>query len=822
MSQTPVKPKQNKVVVATTVMLSFISFWRAAAIVLSDLASSAFYAGGIAEQAVGRAAPWFILGVMLFSYAVRSLYVESCTMFTRGGVYRVVKEAMGGTMAKISVSALMFDFLLTGPISGVSAGQYIIGLVSQVLRFVFHIQWEPGKETINLLSAGIAILITVYFWRRNIKGLHESSDDALRILKITTVMVVLMILWAGLTLMEKGPAQMPPLPKTENLRFDRAAIGWLPDLLPGAFTVEKAPGSAGPDAGKASQTGAKDKKLQADSKATAPSSEERPSGDSDRYRAVPPIGAFIGLLGILVAFGHSVLAMSGEETLAQVNRELAYPKHKNLMRAGMVIFVYSVLFTSLVSFFAAMLIPNEIRPHFYDNLIAGITMYLVGPVYLKLLFQCFVVLVGFLLLAGAVNTSIIGSNGVLNRVSEDGVLTDWFRHPHPKFGTTHRIIDLIAVLQIVTILLSRGEVYLLGEAYAFGVVWSFALNGLSVLLLRFKYKTPREWKVPFNFHIGKVEIPLGLSVVSAALFFIAVINIFTKEVATITGVTFSIIFFVIFTVSERINYKKHLAKGHDGVLEQFNLAQRDQVSCEDVAVRPGNILVCLRNYNKLHVLERIIETADWDHQDIVVATLRVFKGFGGDKNLREESVFTDYEQKLFSRVVSMAEKFGKTVHLLVVPAVDIYEAMARTAYQLDSHEIVVGISSLHEAREQARRIGLAWDKLIGKTTRSVRFTVFSPEIGERSFALGAHAPRLTEDDINFIHDVWLHVVSTDRNLRYVHHRDVVRVAVERLRHDMDVDPTVLGDFRRTVAHTAQVEPPGDALPGGEPAPSPTS
>ena len=85
-----------QVVVATTVFLSFISFWRAAAIVLGDLGSSAFYAGGIAEQAVGKAAPWFILGVMLFSYAVRAIYIESSAMFVRGGVYRVVKEAMGG------------------------------------------------------------------------------------------------------------------------------------------------------------------------------------------------------------------------------------------------------------------------------------------------------------------------------------------------------------------------------------------------------------------------------------------------------------------------------------------------------------------------------------------------------------------------------------------------------------------------------------------------------------------------------------------------------------------------------------------------------
>src|SRR5262245_26902054 len=132
-------------------MLSFISFWRAAAIVLNDLGSSAYYVGGIAERAVGPAAPWFILGVMLFSYAVRSVYIESCAMFTRGGVYRVVKEAMGGTLAKLSVSALIFDYVLTGPISGVSAGQYIVGLVAQTITYVGP-PWQPSNATINHMA----------------------------------------------------------------------------------------------------------------------------------------------------------------------------------------------------------------------------------------------------------------------------------------------------------------------------------------------------------------------------------------------------------------------------------------------------------------------------------------------------------------------------------------------------------------------------------------------------------------------------------------------------------------------------------------------
>src|SRR6202050_4125873 len=195
-------------------MLSFISFWRAAAIVLSDLASSAYYVGGIAETAIGKSAPWFILGIMLFSYAVRAIYIESCSMFVRGGVYRVVHEAMGATLAKFSVSALMFDYVLTGPISGVSAGQYLTGFFNELFAR-FHVNLVLP---INSTSAVFAIVVTIYFWWENIKGIPESSGKALRIMYVTTVMVVMMIAWCILTVWIRG-AHLPPLPTRANLTF---------------------------------------------------------------------------------------------------------------------------------------------------------------------------------------------------------------------------------------------------------------------------------------------------------------------------------------------------------------------------------------------------------------------------------------------------------------------------------------------------------------------------------------------------------------------------------------------------------------------------
>jgi amino acid transporter len=710
-------PDRVRVVLATTVLLSFISFWRAAAIVLSDLGSTAYYVGGIVEQAVGKAAPWFILSVMLFSYAVRAIYMEGSAMFVRGGVYRVVKEAMGGTLAKLSVSALLFDYVLTGPISSVSAGQYIAGLVNDVLaRFGF-----PSQIPYDATAVVVAILVTVYFWRRNTRGLHESSQDALRIMAVTTVMVVILILWCGLTLLWRGGA-LPPAPTLANLKFSADALGWL---------------------------------------------------HGTRW-------SLITTVAVMVGFGHSILAMSGEESLAQVYREIEQPKVKNLTRTGLVIFVYSLLFTSLVSFFAVAIIPDAVRPRFFDNLISGLAMNLAGPLWLRLIFQGFVVVVGFLILAGAVNTSMVGSNGVLNRVSEDGVLTSWFRRPHARFGTSYRIINLITLLQLTTILLSRGQIYLLGEAYAFGVVWSFAFNGLAVLVLRFKQPGHREWRVPLNLKVGGTEWPIGLGLITLVLFAAAIINLFTKQVATISGVIFTLGVYALFVTSERAVRRQQDAAGAHG-LDQFQLLSSPDVGMDLVSVRPGNILVPIRNYNTLAHLDAVLHQKD--DRDIAVMTVRLLRGpDGGMRDLAQTELFTDYERLLFTRVVSQAERHGRSVRLLIVPAVNIYDAVVQTAIRLRSSEIAFGESAKMPAREQARLMGEAWDRAPRDENLRVRAVVYR-EDGERQvFRLGVHAPELAPDDLEQIHRLWVDAVGTVGP--DVHHRDIVAAALAALEQDL--------------------------------------
>jgi amino acid transporter len=709
--------RSTRVVVATTVMLSFISFWRAAAIVLSDLASSAYYAGGIAETAIGKSAPWFILGIMLFSYAVRAVYIESCSMFVRGGVYRVVHEAMGGTLAKFSVSALMFDYVLTGPISGVSAGLYLAGLINEVGEYAHR----PAIHVLPAyFAAFFAAVVTIYFWRKNIIGIHESSEKALRIMQITTVMVVMLIVWALLTIFFKG-YQPVPLPDKSNIKFGSDALGWLQ-------------GTAAPT---------------------------------------------ITFMAILIGLGHSLLAMSGEESLAQVNREIAAPKLLNLEKAGLVIFVYSLLFTSLVSFFAVMLIPDADRGKYLDNLIGGLSMYLIGPPSLKLLFHGFVVLVGTLILAGAVNTAIIGSNGVLNRVAEDGVLADWFRVPHKRFGTSSRLINMLVIMQLVTILVSRGDVYMLGEAYAFGVVWSFAMKALAVMMLRFKMPGAREWKVPLNFHIGGKEIPVGLAMITVALFTLAVVNVLTKKVATISGVSFTIIFFTMFTISERINMRKKAGVVHEHGQEHFRLAESDQVSDKELQVRPSNVIVSVRNPDSLDHVRKVLEKTDTRRVDIVALSIHLVTGAAsGEHTIEAEQMFSSAETELFTRVVSLAEKAGKSVQLLVVAGTDPWLAMVQTAQKLQSSRIVTGYSSRMSPNEMGRLVGQAWESLPAPRP-AISLEVVLPDEKSIFFNLGPHPPRLWPEDVDLVHRLWLEL-SEETSGAKLHHRDVVGVALQRL------------------------------------------
>ncbi|HKV81323.1 MAG TPA: APC family permease [Candidatus Sulfotelmatobacter sp.] len=725
MTELQIKRPPVPVFVATTVLLSFISFWRAAAIVLSDLASSAYYVGGDAEKVIGKSAPWFILAVMLFANCVRALYIESASMFVRGGVYRVVRRALGGPLAKFSVSALLFDYVLTGPLSSVVAGQYLAGFVEDTLRYAGHPLVHFPE---NSFAAIFGILVTIYFWWKNTQGIHESSQRALQIMIVTTVMVAILIVWCTLTIFH-GPLQFPANPLKSGIVLDRESLGWLSNL---------------------------------------------------KNRSISHVTLFI----LFVGFGHSVLAMSGEETLAQVNREIAHPKLPNLKKAAVVIGIYALLFTALTSFFAVMIIPDSVRPQHFGNLIGGIAMHLWGPMWARFLFHGFVVLVGALILAGAQNTSIVGANGVLNRIAEDGVLTQAFQKPHPRFGTSYRLINLVVGMQLFTIIVTRGNVFTLASMYAFGVVWSFALKALAVLVLRYTEPANREWKVPLNIPMGRGrELPVGVILIATVLLTVALVNLFTKYQATVGGITFSLLFFGLFTYSERRAAKERA--GRPPSLDQFRVLDNPELNRAVVGVRPGNVLVTVRDPNRLHQLREILMRTNTTTQDIVVLSARLSVGrpsLTGSSTYDATDVFDIYEQELFSKVVALAEKQGKPVSLLVVPGTDVFDAIMMSAQRLDSARVVTGLSTKLSADEQAKMTGDAWERLPEPKPR-LTMEIISCDGSRHEYPLGPHEPRFRPSDVELLHRMWLEITSHPR-CAGLHHFHVLALALRELERNL--------------------------------------
>ena len=187
-----------------------------------------------------------------------------------------------------------------------------------------------------------------------------------------------------------------------------------------------------------------------------------------------------------------------------------------------------------------------------------------------------------------------------------------------------------------------------------------------MLALRFQ-RHDQEYKVPFNFHIGGKEIPVGLGATTLVLLATAVANLFSKEYATKFGIAFTIGFFILFTISEKINSKRHKKQETRSKNSTCSISRRWTPS--RVHARPGSVLVAVRNVNNMSHLRRTLQRTNLRRNDIVVMTVRPLAP-DSEYDLKDDQVFGSDEKELFTAVVNMAEKEGKPVELLVVPAIN--------------------------------------------------------------------------------------------------------------------------------------------------------
>jgi hypothetical protein len=312
-------------------------------------------------------------------------------------------------------------------------------------------------------------------------------------------------------------------------------------------------------------------------------------------------------------------------------------------------------------------------------------------------------------------------------------------------------------------------------------MWSFSMKGLAVLVLRYKEPGKREYRVPLNFTIGQTEIPLGLALITITLIALCTINLFTKQVATISGIAFTIVFFAVFEVSEHVTRKR---AGAHAELDQFNLEAGDELTPKALGVRTGNVLVMVRNYNTLFSLASTLDRVDPRKQDVVALHLRFLgRAAGSEYELEPEQLFSTEEQILFTRALGLAETKGKTIHLAVAGATDKWEAVLKAAHSLESSVVVLGASPNRPVAEEARVAGLAWERLPDPKPQ-LTLVMYLPGGQEHVFYLGPHAPHLTRKEVDLLHSIWLEL-SNDVAPAEIHHHDVVHFALEELRGELN-------------------------------------
>jgi hypothetical protein len=304
----------------------------------------------------------------------------------------------------------------------------------------------------------------------------------------------------------------------------------------------------------------------------------------------------------------------------------------------------------------------------------------------------------------------------------------------------------------------------------------------------------------------------------------ALTNLLTKRLATIGGLFFTGAFFLVFLVSERIN-KRKFARSEEQMKEHFQLLHRDSVERIHLDVRPGNILVPVRDYNTLTHLKWALERVDTTEQDVVVMEARLVGMGSAEFDLSMDQIFSEYEQTLFTRAVSVAESVGRKISLLVVPARDIWTAIAQTANNLESTAVVAGLSSKMAPPEQAFNMGRAWEAM-PEPKRQFIFQVVRPDEHVETFTIGPHAPSLKTEDIHLTHRLWLNLTRIP-GLEKLHHSDIVSLALTRFArdyagrdHDDIVRDLVKGGqekrFGLPTPPAPQAEPPKPEKKGKEP------
>ena len=180
---------------------------------------------------------------------------------------------------------------------------------------------------------------------------------------------------------------------------------------------------------------------------------------------------------ILVGFGSSWLAFSGLESISQIAPALQEPRERTALRA-MLMVIAGILVTSpiITAFETALLDAARANPDQF--------LYELGAAFGTRALTIAIVLTSSTLLIGAANTALIGCYHVFLALVRLGYMPRWLAERNQRYGTPHRAIIIAVTVPAVVVLVSRGQMALLGDMYSFGLLGAFTLTSVGLDRMR--------------------------------------------------------------------------------------------------------------------------------------------------------------------------------------------------------------------------------------------------------------------------------------------------------------------------------------------------
>jgi magnesium transporter len=487
--------------------------------------------------------------------------------------------------------------------------------------------------------------------------------------------------------------------------------------------------------------------------------------------SLPSIGPLTALFGLALAS----LAIGGGDSLSREAHEFPQPRVQGLRRTGLLVIFLGLAVIAAPLFLFDWLIPIADWRLWAEAPLVGLAQHLAGGTLAALVGTVALITAAVLMLVPAARAALADAEQTLRRLAVDRVLPEGFALPHPRFGTMTRAIDLAAAAVTIVILFSGGQVEWLGRAYAFALAATLLIRIAVLVQFRRTRPGPRPFKAPFNLQLRQREWPVGLLGAGALIAAAAVAMIIRGDVPALVAASLSggtALFFIV--AGRRVE-----ASVPDD-LDSFELLPTADLSLGQVDAMPGNVLVPVRSPHSLaHVAGALQAAGD---RDVVVMTVRLV-GTDGDAGLTSESEPTPAERQLFSQVGAMAERYGKPVRLLIVPAHNVFDAVVATVLRLRSSEVYVGESATLSADDQARLLGDAWESVDKAEDLKVRLVIHHHSGRTDSYHIGAHPPSLSPGDLDLIHRLWLD--ATKAVGPHVHHHDVVRAALKQMEQQLN-------------------------------------